>query len=97
MSLINCQVELKLRRTKNLFLSVVANDNDGVNLDNIIFAIKDTNLYVPVITLSANDNQKLSKILSKGFEISVYWNEYKTKMRIKIRQMSIDIFLNQSL
>ena len=43
------------------------------------FTIKDTNFYVPVINLSARDNQKLSKLLSKGFERSVYWNEYKTK------------------
>ena len=33
----------------------------------------------PVLTLSARDSQKLSKRLSKGFERSVYWNEYKTK------------------
>ena len=32
-----------------------------------------------VVTLPARDNQKLSKRLSKGFERSVYWNEYKTK------------------
>ena len=31
------------------------------------------------------------------FEISVYWSEYKEKMRMIIRQMSIDIFLNQNL
>ena len=31
------------------------------------------------------------------FEISVYWNEYKEKMRMIIRKMSIDIFLNQNL
>ena len=31
------------------------------------------------MTLSAKDNQKLSKPLSKEFERSVYWNEYKTK------------------
>ena len=36
-------------------------------------------MYVPVVTLSAKDNQKLSKLLSKRFERSVYWNEYKTK------------------
>ena len=33
--------------------------------------------------LSAKENQKLSKLLRKGFEISVYWNEYKTKREIK--------------
>ena len=31
------------------------------------------------VTCSAKDNQKLSKRLSKGFERSVYWSEYKTK------------------
>ena len=34
-------------------------------------------------TLSAKYNQKLSKRLSKGFERSVYWNEYKTKSENK--------------
>ena len=47
--------------------------------DNVIFTIKDTKLYAPAVTLSSRDNQKLSKILSKGFERSVYWKEYKTK------------------
>ena len=32
-----------------------------------------------MVTLSARDNPKLSKLLSKGFERYVYWNEYKTK------------------
>ena len=58
--------------------------NDYVNDNNIIFTIKDTELHVPVVTLSARDNQKLSKLLSKGFERSVYWNEYKTKRDDKI-------------
>ena len=46
------------------------NNNDDAN--NIIFTIKDTRLYVPVVILSARDNQKLSKLLSKGFERSIY-------------------------
>ena len=81
MPLINCKVELKLRWTKHYDLSVAGTDNaNGNNDDNIIiFTIKDTKIYVPVVTLSARDNQKLSKLLSKGFERSVYWNENKTK------------------
>ena len=51
--------------------------NNGDN--NVIFTIKDTKLFVPVVALSARDNRKLSKILSKGFERSIYWNECKTK------------------
>ena len=34
---------------------------DNNNANNIIFTIKDTKLYVPVLTLSAKDNQKLEK------------------------------------
>ena len=52
----------------------VGNDDDS-----IIFTVKDTKLYVPVVTLSAREYQKLSKPLSKGLERSVYWNKYKTK------------------
>ena len=40
-------------------------------------------LYATVVTLSAKDNQKLSKLLSKGFERSVYRNEYRTKSENK--------------
>ena len=40
-------------------------------------------LYVPVVTLPAKDDQKLSELLSKGFERSVYWNGYKTKSHNK--------------
>ena len=84
MPLINCKVELKLKWTRNCVLSVGDNDNlNNIDSDRIIFTIKDTKLYVPVVTFSARDNQKLSKFLSKGFERSVYWNEYKTKSKTK--------------
>ena len=53
------------------------NINENANV-NIIFTIKDTK-YVLVVTLSARDNQKLSKYLSIEFQRSVYSNEYKTK------------------
>ena len=71
MPLINCKVELKLKWTKYCVLSAASNENDinvNNNANNIIFTIKDTKLYVPVVTLSARNNQKLSKLLSKGFE-----------------------------
>ena len=37
----------------------------------------DAKLYVPVVTLSAEDNTKLTKKLSEGFKRTVYWNKYK--------------------
>ena len=41
------------------------------------FAITDTKLYVPVVTLKIENNAKLSKLLSEGFKRSVYWNKYQ--------------------
>ena len=41
------------------------------------FKITDAKLYVPIVTLSTPDNANLSKLLSKGFKRSAYWNEYK--------------------
>ena len=80
---INCKVELKLKWTKYCVLSAAGADSDNANPNNIIFTIKDTKSYVPVVTLSAKDNQKLSKLLSKRSETSVSWNEYKTKSENK--------------
>ena len=80
--MINCKVELKLKWTKYCVLSAAGNDdviNEDVNDNNIIFTIKDTKSYVPFVILSARYNYKLSKLLSKELERSVYWNEYKTK------------------
>ena len=41
------------------------------------FAIIDVKLYLPIVTLSTEDNAKLSKILIEGFKRPVYWNKYK--------------------
>ena len=42
-----------------------------------IFKIIDAKMYVPVVTLSTEDNARFSKLLSEGFNRSIYWNEYK--------------------
>ena len=65
-------------------MSAAGNDNiSNHDSNNIIFTIKDTKWYVLVVNLSARYNQKLSKLLSKEFGRSVYWNEYKTKSENK--------------
>ena len=68
MPLINCKVELKLKWTKYCVFSGAGNENEISNDDNalnIIFTFKYTKLYVPVVNLSARDNQKLSKFFRK--------------------------------
>ena len=99
--MINWKAKLKLIWTKYYVLSAAANENQSDNDNNnkaneIIFTIKDTTLYVPVVTLSAKNNQQLLKLLSKGFERSVYWNEHKTKRENKITVNEFGYFLESS-
>ena len=44
-----------------------------------VFIINDTKVYVPVVTLSKEDNKDFIEQQNKGFQRSIYWNEYKTK------------------
>ena len=65
MLLINCKVKTTLKWTNYCVLSAAGAGNVSNMDDKIIFTIKDTKLYVPVVTLSTRDNQKLSKLPSK--------------------------------
>ena len=71
MPLINCKIKLNLAWKKECMLSIHAG--------NTIFIINDTKLYVPVVTLSKADNKDFIEQQNKGFQRSIYWNEYKTK------------------
>ena len=43
------------------------------------FTITETNLYVPVVTLSTQDNAKLLPQLKSGFKRTISWNKYLAK------------------
>ena len=79
MPLINCKVELSLNWIENCVLTSPAVDANANNTgaDSATFKITDAKLYVPIVTLSAEDNAKLSKLLGEGFKRSIYWNKYK--------------------
>ena len=42
------------------------------------FAITETKLYVPVVTLSTQDNAKLLQQLKSGFKRTINWNKYQS-------------------
>ena len=71
MPLINCKIKLNLTWKKECVLST--------NAGNAVFIINDTKLYVPVVTLSKEDNKEFIEQQNKCFQRSIYWNEYKTK------------------
>ena len=79
MSLINCKVEHSLRWIENCVLTsaAIGDNTNATGADSATFNITDTKFYVPIVTLSTEDNAKLSKLLDKGFKRSVYWNKCK--------------------
>ena len=73
--LINCKISLELSWTKSCVLS-----SDAGNGGDVSFKIKNTVLYVPIVTLSTKDNVNLTKQLNERLKRSVYWNEYKSEI-----------------
>ena len=71
MPLINCKIKLNLTWKKECVLS----PDDG----NAVFIINDTKMYIPVVTLSKEDNKDFTEQQNKGFQRSIYWNKYKAK------------------
>ena len=65
------QNSFRLKWSKNCVLSNVAGASK--------FIIKDTKLHVPVVTLSKEDNKDFIEQRNKGFQRSIYWNEYLIK------------------
>ena len=45
------------------------------------FKIDDTKLYVPVVTLSTQDNAKLLQQLKTGFKRTINWNKYQSGIK----------------
>ena len=53
------------------------------NPENAIFEIKDTKLYVPVVTLSKENDIKLLEQLKLGFKRTIKWNKYRSQITIQ--------------
>ena len=69
MPLINCEVELILNWSADC-VAIYTNVANQVPM----FTITDTNLYVPVVTLSTQDNSKLLPQLKNDFRRTIAWN-----------------------
>ena len=90
--LINCEVNLILTWSENC---VIISTN--VANQNATFAITDTKLYVPVITLSQQDNSKLLQQLKSGFKRVINWNKYLSKPELLARNPSLNHLLEPSI
>ena len=72
MPLINREINLILTWSEDCVISSVTGATK--------FKIKDTKRYVPVLTLSIQDNAKLLQQLKSSFKITINWNKHQPKV-----------------
>ena len=61
---------------------------------NAMFKITDTKLYVPVVTLSKEDDIKLLEQLKLGFKRTIKWNKYRSQMTIQPKNNNLNYLID---
>ena len=79
---INLEVELNLSWIKDCLL--IEDHSD------IITMITSTKFYVPVVTLSRNDDINFLENLKKGFKMTISWNKYIPETTTQTKNNSLD-------
>ena len=59
-------------------------------------AITETKLYVPVVTLSSKDNEKLLQQLKSGFKKTISWNKYESSIKTFVQNRYLNYLINPS-
>ena len=89
--LVNCEINLILTWSANSF--IISNPiNDQVPK----FTITDIKLYVPVVTLSTQDNVKLLQQLNSGFQRTNNCNKHQSKIKIQTLATDLDYLIDPS-
>ena len=88
MPLINCEVNLILTWSKDC---VITNSTGAGK-----FKITETKLYVPVVTLSTQDNAKLLQQLKSGFKRTINWNKYESNIKTVAQNRYLNHLINPS-
>ena len=93
-------MSLELNWNKNCVITSIQREInlDGGNTEastGATLAIKDCKLYVPVVTLSKDDEIKLLTNLKSGFKREIIWNKYRSQMTTEaIKQLNLNILLD---
>ena len=97
--LISCEVSLELKWDKNCVItSLEQRDIGGGNRDNAptgaTLSITDCKLYVPVVSLSKDDEIKLLTNLKSGFKREIVWNKYRSQMTTEAINNNLNILID---
>ena len=96
----NCEIELILTWSKNCILAdMTEKDAQGNNPANVApilleFKITDTKLYVPVVTLSEENDIKFLEQLKSGFKRTIKWNKYRSQMTIQPQNNNLNYLID---
>ena len=82
MPLVNCEINLILTWSEDCVISSTTGEKK--------FKITDTKIYVPVVTLSVQDNAKLLQQLKSDFKRTISWNKYQTKVSTEGQNQYLD-------
>ena len=88
MPLINCETNLILTWSKDCVITNSTGEGK--------FTITKTKLYVPVVTLSTKDNEKLLQRLKSGFKKTISWNKYESSIKIFAQNRYLNYLVNPS-
>ena len=88
MPLINCEVSLILTWSSTCL--IINSTGQGK------FKITDTNLHVPVVTLSTNDNEKLLQQLGSGFKRVIKWNKHLSRPEFLAQNANLNYLIEPS-
>ena len=103
--LINCEVSLALSWSANCeitslekrLVTAAQGDNPAVYDDSptsATFKITDCILYVPVVTLSAENNNKLLEQLKTEFKRTIKWNKYRSEMSNQTKNNDLNFLID---
>ena len=92
MPLINCEVNLILTWSSTCVIASVIVANQAAT-----FAITDTKLYVPVVTLSTQENTKFLQQLNSGFKRVINWNKYLSKPELLAQNPNLNHLVEPSV
>ena len=91
MTLINCEVNLILTLSSTCVLI-----STNILNQNATFAITDTKLYVPVVTLSTQENTKFLQQLKSGFKRVINSNKYLSKPELLAQNPNLNHLIEPS-
>ena len=79
-----------------------ANDSNvkpavNVSATSATFKITNTKLYVPIVTLSTEDDNKFLEQLKSGFKRTITWNKYRSEMTNQTKNNNLNYLMIQHL